>query len=86
MHAIIASDNGLLPVRRQAIIWTNAGLLLIKTLGDKFLWNLNQNTRISIDKNAFENVICKMSAIFCWSQCVNSLVLTIDLCYMYMYL
>ena len=26
---IIASDNGLLPSRRQAIIWTNAGILLI---------------------------------------------------------
>ena len=26
---IIDSDNGLLPDRRQAIIWTNAGLLLI---------------------------------------------------------
>ena len=27
--AIIGSDNGLLPVRREAIIWTNAGILLI---------------------------------------------------------
>ena len=26
---IIASDNGLSPVRRQAIVWTNAGILLI---------------------------------------------------------
>ena len=26
---IIVSDNGLLPDRRQAIIWTNAGILLI---------------------------------------------------------
>ena len=24
-HPIIVSDNGLSPVRRQAIIWTNAG-------------------------------------------------------------
>ena len=30
---IIGSDNGLLPGRRQAIIWTNAGILLIDTLG-----------------------------------------------------
>ena len=30
---IIGSDNGLSPGRRQAIIWTNAGLLLIRTLG-----------------------------------------------------
>ena len=30
---IIGSDNGLSPVRRQAIIWTNAGILLIGPLG-----------------------------------------------------
>ena len=30
---IIGSDNGLLPGRRQAIIWTNAGIFLIRTLG-----------------------------------------------------
>ena len=31
--AIIGSDNGLSPGRRQAIIWTNAGILLIGPLG-----------------------------------------------------
>ena len=31
--SIIGSDNGLSPDRRQAIIWTNAGILLIGTLG-----------------------------------------------------
>ena len=30
---IIGSDNGLSPGRRQANIWTNAGILLIRTLG-----------------------------------------------------
>ena len=29
----IGSDNGLSPGRRQAIIWTNAGILLIEPLG-----------------------------------------------------
>ena len=33
---IIGSDNGLPPDRRQAIIWTNAGILLIRTLGTNF--------------------------------------------------
>ena len=33
---IIASDNGLSPGRRQAIIWNNAGLLLIEPLGKNF--------------------------------------------------
>ena len=32
----IGSDNGLLPGRRQAIIWTNAGILLIRPLGTNF--------------------------------------------------
>ena len=30
---IIGSDNGLSPGRRQVIIWTNAGMLLIGPLG-----------------------------------------------------
>ena len=34
---IIGSDNGLSPNRRQAIIWTNAGLLLIGPLGTNFI-------------------------------------------------
>ena len=32
----ISSDNGLLPDWRQAIIWTNAGILLIGPLGTNF--------------------------------------------------
>ena len=33
---IIGWDNGLSPSRRQAIIWTNAGILLIRPLGTNF--------------------------------------------------
>ena len=33
---IIGSDNGLSPGRRRAIIWTNAGILLIWPLGTNF--------------------------------------------------
>ena len=33
---IIDSDNGLSPGRRQAIIWTNDGTMLIRTLGTNF--------------------------------------------------
>ena len=33
---IIGSNNGLSPDRRQAIIWTNAGLLLIGPFGTNF--------------------------------------------------
>ena len=33
---IIGSDNGLSPGRRQAVIWTNAGIVLIGPLGTNF--------------------------------------------------
>ena len=33
---IIAPDNGLAPERRQAIIWSNSGILLIGPLGTNF--------------------------------------------------
>ena len=33
---IIGSDNGMSPGRRQAIIWTNAGILLIPPIGTIF--------------------------------------------------
>ena len=33
---IIGSDNGLSPDRHQAIIWTNAVILLTQPLGTKF--------------------------------------------------
>ena len=37
MHIwVIGSDNGLTPGRRQAIMWTNAVILLMRTLGTKF--------------------------------------------------
>ena len=38
----IGSDNGFLLGRRQAIIWTNAGVLLIRTLGTNFREILNE--------------------------------------------
>ena len=40
---IIGLDNGLSPGRRQAIIWTNAGMLLIWHLGTKFSETLIRN-------------------------------------------
>ena len=33
---MIGLDNGLSPRRRQAIIWTNAGIFLIKSSGTNF--------------------------------------------------
>ena len=47
---IIGSDNGLSPERRQAIIWTNAGILLIGPLGTNFSEILIEILTISFKK------------------------------------
>ena len=39
---IIGSDNGLSPGRHQVIIWTNAGISSIGTLGTPFSEDLNE--------------------------------------------
>ena len=59
---IIGSDNHLSPGRRQAIIWTIAGIFNC-TLGNKLQWNFNRNSNICIRENAFENVVCEMASI-----------------------
>ena len=64
----IDSDNGMSPGRRQAIIWTNAGILLIRTWRTNFSEILID---IHIFSNAFENVVWKMWAILFRPQCVN---------------
>ena len=43
---IIGSDNGLSPGRRQAIISTNAEILLVRTLGTNFSEILNRHQTI----------------------------------------
>ena len=65
---IVGSDDGLSPGRRQAIIWTNAG---IWTLGNKFQWNFNRNSNIFIEENTFENVVCETLFISSRPQCDN---------------
>ena len=69
---IIGSDNGLSPGRRKAIIWTNAGILLIRSLGTNFN-EMNRNSNIFIHENAFESVIWKIAAILSRPQCVKIL-------------
>ena len=48
---IIGSDNGLSPGRRQAINWTNAGIVLIRTIWTNFreIWS-EKNHTISLKK------------------------------------
>ena len=65
---IIHSDNGLLPGRPQAIIWTNSGILLIGPLGINF-------GQISIKINTFHSKMKMLSAkwhLFC--LCFNELI------------
>ena len=54
---IIGSDNGLSPGRRQTIIWTIAGILLIGPLGT----NLSE-ILIEIDTFSFKKIHLKMSS------------------------
>ena len=68
---IIGSDNGLSPGRRQAIIWTNAGILSIGPLGTNFGDNL-----IEIHVSSFKKMHLKMSSgkwrPFSRPQCVKN--------------
>ena len=59
---IIGSDNGLSPGRRQAIIWTNAGILLIGPLGTNF-----SETLIEIQTFPLKKIRLKMSSAKCCS-------------------
>ena len=63
---------------RQAIIWTNAGILLIGPLGTNFSEILIKILTFSfkklnhvIQENAFESVICETAAILSRPQWVN---------------
>ena len=68
---IIGSDNGLSPGRRQAIIWTNAGILLIGPLGTKFIEIL-----IGIQKFSFKKMHLKVSSAKWRRFCLGLNVLT----------
>ena len=61
---IIGSDNGLSPSRRQTIIWTNDGILLIGPLGTNF-----KETSIEIHTFSFKKIYLKLSSakwrLFC---------------------
>ena len=70
--AIIGSDNGLSPGRRQAIIWSNAGIFYW-TIGHKLQRNIYRNWYIFIRENPFENVVWNTAAILSRSQYVNNL-------------
>ena len=64
---IIGSDNGLSPERRQAIIWTNAGILLIGPLGTNFGEILIQIQTFSLKKMRLKMSSAKCSFRLCLS-------------------
>ena len=69
--SIIGSDNGLSPGRRQAIIWTNAGILLIGPLGTNFSENSIEILTFSFTKMRLK-VSSAKSRPFCLSLNVLS--------------
>ena len=84
---IIGSDNGLSPDRRQAIIWTNAGILLIGPLGTYFSEILT-----GIQAFSFKKMHLKMSSAkwrsFCpglnvLNSCVLVIIRTSDIRYIF---
>ena len=57
----IGSDNGLSPGRRQAIIWSNAGILLIGPLGTNF-----SEILIEMYTFSFKKMHLKILSGKCW--------------------
>ena len=76
---IIGSDNGLSPGRRQAIFWTNAGILLIGPLGTNFSEN-----SIEILTFSFTKMRLKMSSAKWRPFCLGLNVLRLKCCNCYM--
>ena len=68
---IICSDNGLSPGWCQAIIWTNAGILLIGHLGTNF-----SESSIRIQTFSFKKMQLKMSSAEWCPFCLGLSVLT----------
>ena len=68
---VIGSDNALSPDRRQAIIWTNAGILLIGPLGTNFNEILIEIKTFSLTNLHLKVSSAKVGAILSRPQCVN---------------
>ena len=71
---IIGSDNGLSPGRRQAIIWNNAGLLLIESLGTN-----SSEIAIGIQSFSFKKMHLNMSSAKWRPSCLGLNVLMFNM-------
>ena len=65
-----------MPLWRQAVIWTSAGLSSIKSLRTNFGEIWVKIPQFSLKKDNFVNDVCKMMSILSWPQCVQALYLT----------
>ena len=71
---IIGSHNGLSPCRRQAIMWTSAGMLLVGPLGTNF-----SEIFIEIHTFSFKKMYLKMSSAKWCPFCLGiSVIITVD--------
>ena len=66
MPSSIGSDNGLAPARRQAIIWTNTGILLIGPMETNF-----SEILIEIYTFSFTKMHFKMLSGKYWPFCLG---------------
>ena len=71
-QTIISSDCSLSPGRRQAIIWTSAGILCTGPLGTNFSEILIGFQTFSLKKMHLRIGVCKMASILSWPRCVNT--------------
>ena len=69
---VIGPDNGLSPCRHSPIIWTNAGILVIQTLGTNFSEILSE-----IHPFSFKKMHLKISFAKCRQFCVSLNVLRV---------
>ena len=70
---IIGSDDSLSPCHRQAITWTNIGILLIEPLGTNFLEILFKIHTFSFKKKHLNRLSAKIATILSRPQCANIL-------------
>ena len=67
----IRSGNGLSPARRQALTWTNAGLLSIEPNRTNVREIWTSILKFSVQKMQMEISFAKMSIILFWPQCAQ---------------
>ena len=68
---IIGSDNYVFPGQHQAIIWNNAGIMLIGPLRTNVSDILTEIHTFSLKNMSFEYVVFKIAAILSQSQRVK---------------